>query len=104
MFVRYAGRMTEPGQVGKFLDGDFIRDLEAELKIRRHLRGQPFQIFVRWKRVVCRVHADRLEHLGIFAQAVPLKPRLGDFALTLVARRRVKLPEPAVMLSNWTYR
>src|SRR5664279_3727639 len=89
--------MTEPGQIREFLYRDFIGDFETKLKIRRHLGSQSFEIFLRWERVIRCVNADRLEHLGIFFQAITLKPCLGNLASVLVTRWRVKLAEPAVI-------
>ncbi len=91
MLVRIPRPMAEAGQIRKFLHRDFIGDLEGELKIRRHQRCQTFEIFLRWKCVICRIDADRLENFGLFAEAIPLKLSFGDLAPVLISRWSIKL-------------
>ena len=59
--------------------------------------SQAREIFFARKRIVGGIHAHRFEHLGVFAQARFLKPRLRHFAAIFVARGRVKLPKPSVI-------
>jgi hypothetical protein len=47
--------------------------------------------------LIRRVHAHRLKNLRIFAQAVALKPGLGELAAMLVSRQRVKLAKPTLV-------
>src|ERR1035438_10439608 len=97
MLVRLASAMTESGQIREFLDGDFIGDFESELEIRRHLRGESFKKFLAGERVICGIHTDRFENLGVFTKAIPLEPCFGDLAPILVTRGGVKLPKPALV-------
>lgn len=69
-----SGAMAVAGQVREFLDCDLVRHLERKLKILRNLRRQIGEIFFVGKFVVSRIHTNRLEGLGIFCEAVFLKP------------------------------
>ena len=80
MFIEFAGAGTVARQVGEFLDGDFIGHLECELKIVRHLGDEAGEIFFVGKFVVGGVHANCLEGLGVFGQAIFLESRHGEFA------------------------
>ena len=95
ILIRLAGPCAETVEPGKLLNGERIGHLETESEIVRHLIGQPLQILGTRKIVVGRVHANGLEHLGVFGQAVPLEPCLGNLAVVLVSRRSVELAEPA---------
>ena len=75
-------------QIGKH----FIRDLEAELKVFRHLGDQTGEIFFIGKFVIDGVHVDAFEDLGIFRQAIFLKAGFGKFAAVFVA---VAVVEPS---------
>lgn len=96
-FVGLAGAGTVTRQVGKLLDRDFINYPKGELEIRRHLGNEAAQVFLIGELLKRGVHAHRFEHLGVFTQAIPLKPRRGHLAAILVPCRRVKLAEPALI-------
>ena len=68
------------------------------MKIIRHGIRQLVQILAPWKIVVGRIHADRLEHFRVFAQAIPLKSFCGDLAAIFVSPRSIELPQPALVL------
>jgi hypothetical protein len=86
---------TVPGQVGELLDGDFIRHLEAEEKILRHLRQHAFEVAPVGKPVIGAIDADGFEDLGVFAQAVLLEPGFRHLAPVFVAAWIVKHSTPA---------
>lgn len=69
---------SEPVQIGILLDCYHVCHFEAESKIVRNLVGHPVQVLHTWERVVCRVHANGLEHLSQFGQAVLLEAFLGE--------------------------
>ena len=58
------------------------------------------EIFFARKCIIRRINADRLEHLRIFAQAVPLEARLGNLAAIFISCWRVKLPKPPIVFSR----
>lgn len=97
VFIRFAGANSKAIEVRKLLQRDFVGDLETKLKIRRNFFSQTSEILVAGKRIVGRINANRLEHLRVFAQAVPLKTRLGHLAPILVSCGRVELAEPALV-------
>jgi hypothetical protein len=93
--VGLTGLRAEAVEVWKLSRGDFIRHLEAEPEIVRHLIGEAFEIFATRKRVVRRIDAHGLEHLRILGQAHPLETRAGELAAIHIARVVVELAPPA---------
>ena len=98
VLVQHTGARPRAGHVGKALHGDQVRHLEGELEIRRHLGEEALEKAGVGELVVRGIHAHRLEHLGVFGQAKPLKARLGKPPLPHVTVLGVKLPQPARIL------
>lgn len=63
---------------GKFVNFlTVIRNLERENKIFRDLRHQLLDVTLVWISVISGINTELFEDLGIFGQAIPLKPGLG---------------------------
>ena len=83
--VRVACFGAETGEIGKFLDGDGVGDLEAELKIVGHLISEFVEIIGAREIIVGGIDADGIEDFGVFAEAIPFEACFGELATILVA-------------------
>src|ERR1017187_131574 len=97
VLVWLASTNSKARQIGKSLDRHCICHFEAELKIIGHCIHQFLQILATREIVIGGVHADGLEHSGVFTEAIPLETCLGNLAPILVARWRVELSKPALV-------
>ena len=95
VFVWLSGSLAIARLVGKFLDCDLIGDLKREQEIRRHLCNQFFDVPVIREPVIPGVHANRLERLGVFRQAIPFKPRFRELPAGDVFALVINHPTPA---------
>ena len=95
ILVWLSGPLAKTRQVREFLDRDFIGDFEREQEIRRHLRHHFFDVAMVREPVIPGVNANRLERLGVFGQAIALKPRFGKLAARDVSALIVNHPAPA---------
>ena len=76
ILVWLPGAQAKPWQVREPLDRDLVRDLDAELKILRHVRNHASQIPVVGEFVIGGIDADRFEDFGVFGQAIPVETTL----------------------------
>jgi hypothetical protein len=74
--VGLTGLDAETVELGELLDGAGIGDFEAEPEIVGHLPGQSFAILAPREVVVDGVHADGLEHLGVYSSRQPRSNRV----------------------------
>src|SRR5205823_13925510 len=82
-------------EVGELFDGDFVGDLEGELKIGGNGLNHVFEVTVVGEFVVG--GADGLEDVGVFGKAVFLEAAPGEASAKDVSRFVVKYPEPTAI-------
>jgi hypothetical protein len=95
VFIGLTGPFAEAVELGEFLDGDGVGDLEPEKEVVWSLADHALQVLPAREGVIGGVHTHSLEDLGVLRQAFPVEAGFGKLAAVFVADGVVNGPAPA---------